>query len=136
MAKRGRPKGARSQKTLVKEQQREALAQLIMQQMRGMLKGQFAQAMGISYLVTRDRKSGKFIRVGRAMASKPGEETIEVWQKEPSIEAFKYLCDRALDKPAEQKLQVEVTDLTEQQAALERGRARVAALRAAKREQP
>ena len=131
-----RTKGAKGKKTLLKEERREAFAQLVMQAMAPLIRGQLAQAAGLHYLVTRDKKTGKFIRVGRAMAGKLTEETVEIWQKEPSIEAFKYLMDRALDKPAEQKLQVEVTDLTAQEQALDRGRARVAAALCSTKQKP
>lgn len=70
-----------------------------------MLAAQIANAQGLKYLVTRDKKSGKFIRVTEAMArAKSGdhEEIIEVWEKDPSVQAFTDLLNRALDKPAEQ----------------------------------
>ena len=47
-------------------------------------------------------KTGKFIRVGPAMAGAANEETIEVWEKDTSTQAFTDLLNRALDKPAEQ----------------------------------
>lgn len=67
-----------------------------------MLEAQISHAKGLKYLVTRDKKTGKFIRVGPAMAGMVGEETIEVWEKDPSVQAFSDLMNRALDKPAEQ----------------------------------
>jgi len=35
------------------------------------------------------------------------EEIIEVWEKDPSVQAFTDLLNRALDKPAEQKQEFE-----------------------------
>ena len=36
----------------------------------------------------------------------PGEEIIEVWEKDPSIHAFTDLMNRTLDRPKEQELPV------------------------------
>ena len=51
-------------------------------------------------------RTGKFVRVIESMAQvKLGrhEETIEVWEKDPSVQAFTDLMNRALDKPAERR---------------------------------
>jgi len=75
------------------------------------VEAQIANAQGLKYLVTRDRKSGKFIRVTEAMArAKQGddEEIIEVWEKDPSVQAFTDLLNRYLDKPKEQEAEVAV----------------------------
>ena len=60
-----------------------------------------SHAVGLKYLVVRDKKSGKFVRVGEALARQSEAETIEVWEKDPSVQAFTDLMNRALDKPAE-----------------------------------
>lgn len=106
------PKGHKTRKTLTKEAGREALRALVLQQMSALVAAQLANAAGLKYLVTRDKKSGKFIRVTEAMAkAKQGddEETIEVWEKDPSVQAFTDLMNRALDKPAEQEQAVAVS---------------------------
>jgi len=41
------------------------------------------------------------------MASRANEETIQVWQKDPSVPALTDLMNRAIDKPAEQPTQLE-----------------------------
>lgn len=64
-----------------------------------MLHAQMANAQGLKYLVSRDPKTGKFERIGPA-GVRP-EATIEVWEKDPSVQAFADLLNRALDKPAE-----------------------------------
>jgi hypothetical protein len=72
--------------------------------MEGMTAAQVANAKGIKYLVVREKRSGKFLRVGKAMArAKQGstEETIEVWEKDPNILAFTDLMNRAIGKPKE-----------------------------------
>lgn len=102
--KGGRPKG-KTTATLGKEQAREIARTLITAELAPLIAAQIANAKGLSYLVTRDKKTGKFIRVTEAMAKlKQGEteETIEVWEKDPSVQAFTDLLNRALDKPAEQ----------------------------------
>ena len=101
----GRQKGSRNKATLDKEQAREAARAMITAELSPMIQAQIEHAKGLKYLVTRDRKTGKFIRVTEAMAkAKLGddEEIIEVWEKDPSTQAFTDLLNRALDKPAEQ----------------------------------
>jgi hypothetical protein len=98
------PKGYKTRKTLEKEACRDALRQIVLQRMERLLDAQLTNAEGLKYLVTRDKKTGKFIRVTEAMAkAKLGdsEEIIEVWEKDPSVPAFTDLMNRALDKPAE-----------------------------------
>lgn len=85
---------------------REFVRQMVTERLQPLLEAQVANAAGLKYLVTRDKRSGKFIRVTEAMAkAKQGdsEEIIEVWEKDPSVQAFTDLLNRALDKPAEQK---------------------------------
>lgn len=109
MGKRGPQKGAKykpSRPTLQKAAAREVARTLITAQLEPLIQAQLANAKGIKYLVVRDAKSGKFIRVTEAMAkAKQGsdEETIEVWEKDPSVHAFADLMNRALDKPKEQE---------------------------------
>ncbi len=87
----GKKKGHKSKATLSKEQGREALRSLVLAAMLPMVEAQITNARGLKYLVTRDKKTGKFIRVTEAMAkAKLGhaEEIIEVWEKDPSVQAF------------------------------------------------
>lgn len=108
----GMPLGFKTQKTIAKEAAREALRQMVLTHMERLVAAQVAHAEGLKYLVTRDKKTGKFIRVGEAMAkAKQGdtEETIEVWEKDPSVQAFTDLMNRAIDKPAEQLQEVQHT---------------------------
>ena len=104
----GKPKGYKAPKTLEKEAARERVRQRITARLDPLIDAHLAQAEGLTYLVTRDKKTGKFIRVGPAMASKAGEETIEVWEKDPSVEGLRVLLDRALDRAKEQALDVTV----------------------------
>lgn len=97
-----------------------------------MVDAQIANAKGIKFLVIREKGTGKFKRVaeGRAAQHDPDEEIIEVWEKDPSVQAFDSLLNRALGKPIEQiELQVsgEVSII---QSRLNASRARMAARRA------
>jgi hypothetical protein len=101
----GYPKGRKKPHTLQKDAARELVRRLVTDNLQPLIAAQIANAQGLKYLVTRDKKTGKFIRVTEAMAkAKQGddEEIIEVWEKDPSVQAFTDLLNRALDKPAEQ----------------------------------
>ncbi len=68
-----------------------------------LVSAQIANASGLKYLVARDKRTGKFERVSEAMARLANnEEHIEVWEKDPSVQAFTDLLNRAVDKPIEQ----------------------------------
>lgn len=96
----GRKKGTNG---LEKEAARARLRELVSAQMDDMVKAQIANSKGIKYLVTRDKAGGKFVKVTEAMAgSLKGDEIIEVWEKDPSVQAFTDLMNRTLDKPTEQ----------------------------------
>lgn len=104
MAKRGPKKGAIYKPTLDKAQAREALRRIVIREMESLVSAQLANAKGLKYLVARNAKTGKFERVTPAMldaADDELQERIEVWEKDPSIQAFADLMNRALDKPAE-----------------------------------
>ena len=106
------PSTARADRKLSKEAAREVVRQQVMAQLIPLVAAQVANAQGLKYLVTRDKRTGKFIRVTEAMAKvKQGEteETIEVWEKDPSVQAFTDLMNRAIDKPAEQPHELNVT---------------------------
>ena len=105
--KGGRPKGSLGPEQLDKIAMRELVRQRVGERLDELVDAQIANALGISYLVTGDKKTGKFIRVGPAMASRANEETIQVWQKDPSVPAFTDLMNRAIDKPAGQPTQLE-----------------------------
>ena len=104
----GRPKGSKSEATLTKELAREHVRQRVIAELDSLIDAQIAQAKGLSYLVVRDKKTGKFLRVSEGIAKEKAklednEEIIEVWEKDPSIAAFSDLMNRALDKPKEQE---------------------------------
>jgi hypothetical protein len=106
----------REARKIEKEVLREETRALIAPNLARLLAAQIANATGIKYLVTRDKKTGKFIRVTEAMARRKqktaaaaatdapaeNEEVIEVWEKDPNVQAFTDLMNRLIDKPAEQ----------------------------------
>lgn len=108
----GAKKGSKQKATLTKEAAREALRQIVLEDMRELAAAQLANAKGIKFLVVRQKSTGKFVRVTEAMAKlKSGEEAdheiIEVWEKDPSVQAFTDLMNRALDKPKEQEQEID-----------------------------
>ena len=107
----GKPKGAQNVSTITKAEQRESHRRIIDQHVAEMIAAQIDHAKGLKYLVTRE-KSGKFVRVTEAMAKERlGDESfiVEVWEKDPSTQAFSDLMNRAYDKPKEQEQEVAVT---------------------------
>jgi hypothetical protein len=104
--RRGRPKGSKGKKTLEKEAARELLRELVKANMGAMVEAQIANAKGLKFLVLRHAKSGKFIKriedgKGAVVLDKE-HEIIEVWGKDPSVQAFTDLMNRTIDKPIEQ----------------------------------
>lgn len=102
----GRPKGSKSKSTLDKEAAREVLRQMVKAELGPMVEAQIANAKGIKYLVARQRKGGKFVRLTESLmkAILDGSDTVhemfEVWEKDPSILAFTDLMNRTIDQPA------------------------------------
>jgi hypothetical protein len=108
----GPKKGTKYAPTLKKEEAREALRVVVMRHMDDMLRAQIAHAKGIGHLYTRD-KNGKFTKIeSQAQIDKlllEGTEDEDYWifAKDPSVQAFTDLMNRALDKPKEQEQEVE-----------------------------
>lgn len=96
---------------------RQAVRALILPHVEPLVAAQIANGSGIKYLVTRHKKTGKFIRVTEAMArhkeqtaeSDETEETIEVWEKDPNVHAFTELMNRLLDLPGRPLQKVELS---------------------------
>lgn len=123
------PKGKKCRKTLEKEAARELVRQMVTRHIEPMIASQVANAIGIKYLVVRQQSTGKFLRVTETMAkAKQGqdEEIIEVWEKDPSVQAFSDLLNRAIDKPKEQEQEIKVTGSVELISSLHAGRERAA----------
>lgn len=97
----GRKKGPQ---TLEKEALRLLVREKVAANLGRLIDAQLSHACGIHYLVVREKVSGKFVRVARGRAEKldPAQEIIEIWEKDPSVQAFTDLLNRTIDKPAEQ----------------------------------
>ena len=102
--RRGRPKGSKGKKTLDKEAARELLRSMVKVSMGPMIEAQVKNAQGISYLVYRDKKGGKFTKVKADEAETilgRDDVLVEVWEERPSVQAFTDLMNRTIDKPVE-----------------------------------
>jgi len=128
----GRPVGTKLPRTLAKEAAREFVRQRITQALDPLVEAQIANALRLRYLVVRNTRTGKFLRVTEAHAREilgRDEEIVEVWEKDPSIQAFTDLLNRALDKPREQPQELRITGDDDLVRRLHAGRARAAALK-------
>jgi hypothetical protein len=106
----GRKAGGKNAETISKELAREALRQIVLAEMQALTAAQIAHAKGLSYLVARD-KTGKFKKLTsdeaeKALAGDSDYTLVEVWEKDPSVQAYTDLMNRALDKPKEQEQEV------------------------------
>jgi hypothetical protein len=109
----GRPKGAkdkpdspRGKVTRSKIEARQHLIDRVIANLDPMLDAQFHNAQGIKHFFLRDQ-SGKFVMIDDPskieVALNSGEEGSYYWifTKDPSVQAFTDLMNRALDKPSE-----------------------------------
>lgn len=113
--KRGRPEGSKNESTLDKEWERELLRRQVVREREAMTAAQIAHAKGLRYLVARHKKTGKFAKLTEQLATAITEGTedaydaIEVWSKDPSVQAYTDLMNRAIDKPKEQEQEIKFT---------------------------
>lgn len=107
MGKRGPQKGAIYKPTLDKSKAREALRAVVLAHMDDMLKAQIQHAKGIDHFFLRDEKTKQFVRIEDPKmieaALNAGDEGSYYWvfTKDPSVQAFTDLMNRAIDKPSE-----------------------------------
>lgn len=93
-----------------KEAARDAFRAQVFAQLHPLIDAQIKHALGLKYLVVREKKTGKFLKVTKermdALLANPEDdpelELLEVWDKDPSVQAFTDLMNRTLDKPKEQ----------------------------------
>ena len=100
----GKPKGYKHRGTLEKERAHALLVAKVIARLGPTTDAQLAKAEGTKFLVLRDRKTGKFIRLAEAKARKLASkdyELVEVWEHLPSTEAYAYLVNQALGKAVE-----------------------------------
>jgi hypothetical protein len=93
---------------VAKEAVREQVRLYITEHLPDLLRGQVANAKGLQYLVYRDKQTGKFERVRSLEDVDQDAEVIEVWEKDPSVQAFTDLLNRAIDRPKEQVQEIEI----------------------------
>ncbi len=108
----GRKKGGKNVRTMERELREDMLRDKLRKKLEPIVDAQIANAKGIKYLVVRERKGGKFLRVTETMAKAKlgkGEEIVEIWEKDPSVQAFSELLNRAYGKPKEAKQEVDVS---------------------------
>ncbi len=130
MAKPGPKKGAVYKPTIQKEQAREALRQIVLKHMKKLVQAQLDNATGIAHMLLRDKKTGQFERLTKladiqaALNDPDAKEgsTYYVYTKDPSVQSFTDLMNRALDKPKEQAQEVTVSGDDALIAALMAGR--------------
>ena len=131
MAKRGRKEGFKMPATLTKEAGREALREIVMREMEAMTEAQIAHAKGIKFLVSRAKSGGKFEKVTAdkldaiLQGQDDGTIILEVWDKDPSVQAYTDLMNRALDKPKEQEQVINLKGSVEIVERLQAARKRV-----------
>lgn len=104
----GRPKGTtgiQHKSTFDKELLRQELRDIVRAHLGPMTEAQVANAKGIKFLVLRHATTGKFIKriedASGTLTVDPKHEIVEVWAKDPSVQAFTDLMNRTIDKPTE-----------------------------------
>ena len=103
----GKPRGRKWASTITKEAAREVLRKRVIQQLEPLVQAQIDNAMGIRHTFLRDEQ-GRFVQLTDPkqieIALNSGDEGKYYWTftKDPSIQAFTDLMNRALDKPTEQ----------------------------------
>jgi hypothetical protein len=125
----GMPKGHVTRKTIEKEAARAAVRQMVLEHMKPLVQAQIAHAIGIGHVYTRD-KAGKFNKIenqaeiDRLLTEGVEDEHYWIFTKDPSVQAFTDLMNRAIDKPKEQEQELVIRDgdavLTKLQAARKR----------------
>lgn len=127
----GRPPGP-TKNTLDKIAAREYVRQRVFEELDPLLRAQFDNAKGISHFMLRDPETGQFKRltdpaeIAAALNATDAAEgsTYYIYAKDPSIQAFTDLMNRALDKPKEQEQEHVITGDAELLAVLALGRKR------------
>jgi len=114
------------------EAAREAVRAKISGYWEAMVEAAIAQALGLKFILLRDRKNGKFL--GRVRTEKQLDdalkdkrlELVEVWGQSPNMTAFQSLMDRFIDRAKEQEVTIVNKDAERIVQRLHAGRARVA----------
>ncbi len=103
----GRKHGYKAPQTMAKLEAREFVRQTVTAELAPMLKAQIAHAKGIDHFFLRDPKTKQFVKIEDPKmieaALNMGERNDYYWvfSKDPSVQAFTDLLNRALDKPTD-----------------------------------
>jgi hypothetical protein len=105
----GKPKGFKAPATIDKELYRERLRQLVCAQLEPMAEAQVEHAKGVQYMILR-MPDGTYARATEEKqidaACAIGATAFKIMTQAPNTQAFTALLDRALDKPKDQPLEV------------------------------
>ena len=115
----GRPKGTTGipqAATIEKSIARELIRQRILARMAPLVDAQLDNAEGIKHFMLRDPETGQFQRLTDpdqivAALNMPHDEANShylIYTKDPSIQAFTDLMNRAIDKPKEQEQELAI----------------------------
>ena len=127
----GRKKGGMNYSTITKIQARDALAAIVIAELQPLVAAQIASAKGIRHTFLRD-EGGRFVQLTDPkqieQALNSGDEGKYYWTftKDPHTPAFTDLMNRTLDKPAEQRQEIEISGSVTIEDKLRAARARVA----------
>ena len=104
----GRPKGSKNKKTVDKEAKQRAIYDMVCAELKPMVHAQLVHAKGIDHFFLRNEKTKQFERVTNPKmieaALNAGDRDSYYWifTKDPSVQAFTDLMNRAFGKPPEQ----------------------------------
>src|SRR5215831_18818941 len=110
---------------------------MVIKNLEPLVQSQIDNALGVNHLMMRDPKTGKFERIAKDVddpkvaeaqidAALASNNAVWMYTKDPSIQAFTDLMNRALDKPIEQiQLSGELNLHTEINAKLDAARQRL-----------
>lgn len=124
----GKQKGYKAPETLEKEAAREAVRVRITERLVPLVDAQIDSAIGIKHFFLRD-EFGQWKRITKAVKIEEALNKGEgywIYTKDPNSQAARDMLDRAIDKPKEQKQEIEVSNVAELVAALQEGRQRAA----------
>lgn len=110
----GMPKGYVYPQTLQKEEGKALLREMVLSELRPIVRGLIGKATGINHMMLRDENNGQWIRltepeqIEQALNAKGAEEGKTYWihTKDPDVQAAADILNRAIGKPVEE-LQVE-----------------------------
>lgn len=124
----GMPKGYVYPQTLQKEEGKALLREMVLSELRPIVRGLIGKATGINHMMLRDESNGQWIRltepeqIEKALNAKGAEEGKTYWihTKDPDVPAAVDILNRAIGKPVEE-IQADVT-VTNKLDSLIRGR--------------